>query len=144
MKKQFSVEKDVPVPGSNDDDNLYVAQPKYERYPVEHLEEGDSFFVPNESPYFVTGYYYKALKLGLKHHYRRREVVEAGVRGTRVWRMPDDFKKQQSYEDKQRIQERKMEKIQWEKEVRKRERLHDKAIREHVDLEIEQNKKSGS
>jgi hypothetical protein len=87
MKKQYSVENNVPVPGSTDDNNLYLNQPKYQRYPVEKLEVGDSFFVPNETPHNCTNFYYKAMKLGLKHRYRRAYVEEGGVSGTRVWRV---------------------------------------------------------
>jgi len=91
MKKQFSVETNVPVP--LDGDHLALNQPKYQRYPVEHLRVGDSFFAPNETPHSCTGYYYKARKLGLKndqgkpHSYTRSYREEDGVHGTRVWRV---------------------------------------------------------
>jgi hypothetical protein len=76
--RAFDINTDIPLP----------VPTEYDRYPIERLEVGDCFFVPEScvAPKNVTHHYYKARKLGLNHSYTRRWGTYNGVDGTMVWR----------------------------------------------------------
>lgn len=70
---EYRIDKNVPPPSRL-------------KYPLEKLDVGDSFFVPEK-----TG---QSMRTTVSHYQRTRggkfitrEVTEAGVSGTRVWRV---------------------------------------------------------
>lgn len=75
----LKIEANIPIPPPVARNN------RNRKYPLNHFQIGDSFFVPGKSGMRSTYLLAAAKRLGIVISTRR--LSEAGVDGTRVWRI---------------------------------------------------------
>lgn len=73
----IAIDKNIPPPTTGAKGN---------KYPIEALEVGDSFFVPGKRPAEISACYFRKA-LTLRRKFTARTLEENGVKGCRVWRI---------------------------------------------------------
>ena len=83
MKRQFPIERGIPVPPPRKHGNW----PKTGvTYPFASMEVGDSFFIPRRTSNRIAAAWATTRRV-TGFRFTARRAVKAGVMGTRVWRI---------------------------------------------------------